>query len=273
MKFRMVAILGALMLILSACSETTESGGEIKVDEGVNAQEVFEKSIEAQEDVKSFKMNADVTQTIGSGDDEMEMKSQIEADMVMEPMAFHQIIDMTANGEAMQMESYFTEEGFFTKQGDQWMKFPDEMTETLLSMQKSQIDPVQQMEMLKEYVDEFTLEEEEDTYIMTLKASGDKFQQLIDKAIQEMGAQNEMMQGSMDKMKVNEVAYTYSIDKENYLPVQFKMDMDSEMTMDSETVSMVMDLDSTYDQYNEIGDITIPEEVIENAEKMPGMEQ
>ncbi len=273
MKFRMIAIIGALMLILSACSETTESGGEIKVDEGVNAQEVFENSIAAQEDVKSFKMNADMTQTIGSGDDEMEMISQIEADMVMEPMAFHQTIDMKANGEVMQMESYFTEEGFFTKQGDQWMKFPDEMTETLLTMQESQIDPVKQMEMLKEYVDEFTLSEEKDTYVMTLKASGDKFQQLIDKTIEEMGAQNDVMQESMDQMKVNEVAYTYSIDKENYLPVQFKMVMDSDMTMESETISMKMDLDSTYDQYNEIAEVTVPEEVIKKAKKMPGMEQ
>ncbi len=261
------------MLILSACSETTESGGEIKVDEGVDAQEVFEKSIEAQEDVKSFKMNAEVNQTIGSGEDKIDMKSEIEADMVMDPMAFHQMIDMTANGEAMQMESYFTEDGFFTKQGDQWMKFPDEMTDTLLSMQESQVDPVKQMKMLKEYVDEFTLTEENGTYVMTLKASGDKFQQLMDKTVEEMGTQSEVMQQSMDQMKVNEVAYTYSLDKESYLPVQFEMVMDSEMTMDSETMSMVMNLDSTYDQYNEIGDVTVPEEVIENAQKMPGMEQ
>ena len=273
MKFRMIAMVSALMLILAACSGTTESGGEVSVEEGIDAKEVLEKSISAQEDIENFHMKADMTQSIGSGEEAMEVKSVIDADMVMDPMAFHQMIDMSADGETMQVESYFTEEGFFMKQGEQWMKFPDDMTDTLLSLQETQGDPLEQMEMLKEYVDEFTLTEEKDTYVMTLKASGEKFQGLMEKTAEEMSGQNQMMEEAMNQMNVNEVAYTYTIDKIDYLPVQMKMKMDSEMAMEGETISSVMEMDSTYDQYNEIDEVKVPEEVIEQAEEMPGMSE
>lgn len=273
MKLRMITILSALMLILGACSGTTESGGEVSVDKGIDAEEVFEKSIAAQEEVEDFHMKADMTQSIGSGEEEMDINSVIDADMVMDPIAFHQMIDMTANGETMQMESYFTEEGFFMKQGEQWMKFPAEMTDSLLSLQENQADPAEQMEMLKEYVDEFTLSEEDDTYVMTLKASGEKFQGLMEKAAEDMGSQNQMMEDAMDQMKVNNVEYTYAIDKESYLPVQMDMKMDSEMSMEGETISTIMEMSSTYDQYNEIEEVKVPEEVISQAKEMPGMEQ
>ncbi|MGG1684994.1 DUF6612 family protein [Pseudalkalibacillus sp. NRS-1564] len=273
MKLRMITILSALMLILAACSGTTESGGEVSVDKGIDAQEVFEKSIAAQEEIKNFHMNADMTQSIGSDEEEMDINSVIDADMVLDPIAFHQMIDMTANGETMQMESYFTEEGFFMKQGEQWMKFPDEMTDTLLSLQETQADPAEQMEMLKEYVDEFTLSEEDDTYVMTLKASGEKFQGLMEKTAEDMGSQNQMMEDAMDQMKVNNVEYTYAIDKESYLPVQMDMKMDSEMSMEGETISTIMEMNSTYDKYNEIEEVKVPEEVISQAKEMPGMEQ
>ncbi|WP_226658639.1 DUF6612 family protein [Guptibacillus hwajinpoensis] len=273
MKVRMIGIVSALMLILTACSGTTESGGEVKVEEGIDAKEVFEKSIAAQEDIQYFHMNADMTQTLGSGEEEVEIKSVIESDMVMDPMAFHQMIEMTANGESMQAEQYFTEEGFFMKQGEQWMKLPDEMTDEMLTLQETQGDPAEQMEMLLEYVDEFTLTEEDGTYVMSLKASGEKFQGLMEKTAEEMGSQNQMMQEAMDQMKVNEVSYTYTVNKDSYLPVQLQMKMDSDMSMEGETVSTMMELDSTYDQYNEIEEVKVPAEVVEQAQEMPGMSE
>ncbi|TKD71981.1 DUF6612 family protein [Pseudalkalibacillus hwajinpoensis] len=271
MKLKVYSLIVTLFVVLAACSGTTDSGGEVSVGKGINAQEVFEKSIAAQEDVTSFKMMANMNQTIGSGEEEMEVTSQIESDMVMDPMAFHQMIDMKANGEVMQMESYFTKAGFFMKQGEEWMIFPDEMTDTLLTMQQTQADPSEQMNMLKEYVDEFKLTENEDTYVMTMKASGDKFQELLDKTVEEMGAQSEMLKGATEQMKVNKVEYTLTIGKDDFLTKEFQMKMDSEMTMEDETISMLMEMDSRFENYNEIEEITVPEEVLQQAKEMPGI--
>lgn len=273
MKFKMIALVSALMLILAACSGTTESGGEVKVEEGIDAKDVFKKSIAAQEDIENFHMSADMKQILGSGDEEMEVNTVIDSDMSLEPMAFHQMLEMTANGESMQAEQYFSEEGFYMKQGEQWMKLPDEMTEEMLTLQESQGDPAEQMEMMLDYVDEFSLTEEDGTYVMSLKASGEKFQGLMEKTAEEMGSQNQMMQEAMDQMKVNEVAYTYTVDKETYLPSKLKMKMDSEISMEGETISTNVEMDSTYDQYNEVEEVKVPKEVMEQAQEMPGMSE
>ncbi|MBN8207135.1 hypothetical protein JI666_00080 [Bacillus sp. NTK071] len=271
MKLKMYSLIVTLFVVLAACSGTTDSGGEISVDKGINAQEVFDKSIAAQENVTSFKMMANMNQTIRSGEEEMEVTSKINSDMVMDPMAFHQMIDMKTHGESMQMESYFTEEGFFMKQREQWMEFPDEMTDTLLTMQQSQADPSEQMNMLKEYVDEFTLTENDDTYVMTMKASGEKYQELLDKTVENMGAQSEVLQGATQQMKVNEIEYTLTIGKDDFLTKEFQMKMDSDMTMEDETISMLMEMDSRFENYNEIEEITVPEEVLQQAKEMPSI--
>ncbi|MDQ0483517.1 DUF6612 family protein [Guptibacillus hwajinpoensis] len=271
MKFKLYSLIVTVFIVLAACSGTTESGGEISVDNGIDAEEVFEKSIAAQENVTSFKMLATMNQTIRSNGEEMQITSEIDSDMVMDPMAFHQVIDMDANGEAMQMESYYTEAGFFMKQGEEWMEFPDEMTDTLLTIQQSQADPSEQMEMLKEYVDEFKLTENEGTYVMTMKASGEKFQELLDETVEDFGTQNEALQGVTEQMKVNEVEYTLTIGKDDFLTKEFRMQMDSDMTMEDETLSMVMEMDSRFKKYNEIEEVTVPEEVIQQAKEMPGI--
>ncbi|MCA0172398.1 DUF6612 family protein [Bacillus sp. RAR_GA_16] len=129
------------------------------------------------------------------------------------------------------------------------------------------------MEMMLDYVDEFSLTEEDGTYVMSLKASGEKFQGLMEKTAEEMGSQNQMMQEAMDQMKVNEVAYTYTVDKETYLPSKLKMKMDSEISMEGETISTNVEMDSTYDQYNEVEEVKVPKEVMEQAQEMPGMSE
>lgn len=258
-------------MVLSACSGTTESGGEISVDKGIDAQEVFEKSIAAQEDVTSFKMMANMNQTINSNEEEVEVTSKIDSHMVVDPLAFHQVIDMDANGEAMQMESYYTEAGFFMKEGEEWMEFPDEMTDSLLTMQQSQADPSEQIKMLKEYVDEFKLVENEGTYVMTMKASGEKYQELLDETIENMDQQSEMLQGFTEKMKVNEVEYSLTIGKDDFLTREFQMKMDSDMTIEDESISILMEMDSQFENYNEIEEVTVPEDVIQQAKEMPGI--
>ncbi|KMM38974.1 DUF6612 family protein [Guptibacillus hwajinpoensis] len=271
MKLKLYSLIVTVFIVLAACSGTTESGGEISVDIGIDAQEVFEKSIAAQEDVTSFRMMANMNQTFDSNEEEVEITSKIDSNMVVDPLAFHQVIDMNANGEAMQMESYYSEAGFFMKQGEEWMEFPDEMTDSLLTMQQSQADPSEQMEMLKKYVDEFKLVENEGTYVMTMKATGEKYQELLDETVENMGQQNEMLQGFTEQLKVNEVEYTLTIGKADFLIREFQMKMDSEITMEDESISMLMEMDSQFENYNEIEEVTVPEEVIQQAKEMPGI--
>ena len=46
--------------------------------------------------------------------------------------------------------------------------------------------------------------------------------------------------------------------------------MDSEMTIEDEWISMLMEMDSQFENYNEIEEVTVPEDIIQQAKEMPG---
>ena len=58
------------------------------------------------------------------------------------------------------------------------MKLPDEMYEEMLG-EVGSADPTLDMNMFKEFVEDFKFEQTDDEYILKLSASGDKFSQAV----------------------------------------------------------------------------------------------
>jgi len=161
-----------------------------------------------------------------------------------------------------------TNDAFYMFEGnsEQWMKMPLDMAEMMGTAEQS--TPADQLQMLEEYIDEFTFEQDDESYILTMNASGDKFTNLIQEQVQEalkgMGEAEEL---DMD-YTINSLEYLIHIDKKSYQTTKVDMVMDMAITMDGETVTMVQDLKSTYSNFNEVDTITIPQEVIDNAVEM-----
>lgn len=94
----------ALAFTLSACQE--------------NAEEVYNKALEASKELKSAEVDMDMKQTIGipSEDMTMDISSKMDVKMTTDPLTMYQkgTIDM---GDllpmAMEMESYVTEDAMY----------------------------------------------------------------------------------------------------------------------------------------------------------------
>ncbi|WP_436373320.1 DUF6612 family protein [Cytobacillus sp. BC1816] len=287
LKKSLAILTGFLMiLMLAACSETAkpvnESDGgtdkeETKAEEAseLTLEEVLTKSTEASEELKSFSVNMDMSQEMSSGTEgeNMNIDSVIDMDVTTDPMAFYQKMTMSMDGteESYDIESYFTEEGMFLYDaaGKQWMKFPKEMSDDLLQMSSQQTNPGEELKKLQEFVDDFTFEQNAKSYILKLKADGEKFNDFVKETAAEtlppeLAANGEML----DNMKINGVEYEIVIDKENFYPSVLNMIMEMEITAEGQTISMKQNMNGQYANYNKVEAIAVPQEVLDTAVEM-----
>lgn len=276
------------MLMLAACNQTAEpvdSNEEVtKTDETqvqeetqdeeetvseLTLSEVLERSTAASDSLDSFAVQMDLQQEM-SGVENLSISSVIDMKAVTKPMAIHQKMNMEVPGSSEQVETelYFTEEGIYMLQpmGEGWMKLPTELSDQVMQSSPQQSNPAEELKKLQKFVDDFTFEQDESSYILTLSASGDKFQEFIDDAIQQ-SLTPEMTEG-MDvttDMKINKVDYQITIDKETFYPSTLNMNMDMDITVDGETIHLVQKMNGKYTEYNQINEIIVPQEVIDSA--------
>ena len=185
---------GVLVLGLAACGSTAEvkPGTDTSKKSELTIQEVFQKAQEASEKQNSMHAKMDIEQNMDSPVEGLNMDSKIKMDMdvVMDPLAMHQVIKMDM-GEAgiMETEIYLTEDGFLMKdpESEEWMKLPEELYEELMGSMADSADPSLDLNSLEKYVEDFTFEQDDDQYILKLKASGDEFRNLVKEQLDSSG--------------------------------------------------------------------------------------
>lgn len=276
-KWSTLLAVATLTLGLAACNETAAPANEKDVTEKseLTLQEVYDKSMAASEELKSVKAKIDMKQTmqLPGQDVNLDINSLMDMDYIIDPLQIHQTgttsmksTDENMGNQEMKMESYITKDAFYTYEGEsgQWMKFPQEMMNQLMST-TDQSNPSNQLKQIEDYLEDFTFEQDNDNYILTLEASGEKFTELVkeqvDEALQNMVGVEEI---EMD-MIINSVNYLIHIDKETFQTNKVDMVLDMDMTIDGETMNMKQDMKSDFSNFNQVEEIVIPQEVIDNA--------
>jgi hypothetical protein len=82
---------------------------------------------------------------------------------------------------------------------------------------------------------------------------------------EEMGG---MMEEMMSMMSINQLDYELHIDKETFYQSKIVMMMDMEMDIEGEKVTSNQNMNSLISNFDEVGDITIPKEVLDTAEEI-----
>src|SRR5690606_18659556 len=137
-------------------------------------------------------------------------------------------------------------------------------SDQLLQLSDQQTNPMAELEKLQEFVEDITLEENEDSYTLKLSASGEGFNELIQETITQalpegMTSDAEVLQN----INISAVEYEIIIDKETFFPSNMNISMDMEMTIEEETIHLSQQVSGEYQDYNTLDEITIPQEVIE----------
>ena len=291
-KTALMAATGMLVLVLAACGEpvvapepdnddsASESEGA-EEETAMTAEEVFMNSTEAYEEVNSLHADIVTDQVMNMMPEGMEIKMNVASatDMTLDPREFHQTSETTIvsedieNENPMSMQIFHTEDGmyFYESSMDAWLKMPEESIDDLQGLADQQTtDPTHQLGELAAFQEDFELEETADEYILTLDATGDEFKTLLDRQLEKTLGQMEIeAQMVMENMVIHAADYEIFIDKGSNLVNRMNIGMNLDIEIQGEEMNIESDIQAEYSDYNEIEQITVPAEVIEQAEEIP----
>ncbi|WP_313236399.1 DUF6612 family protein [Sporosarcina ureae] len=278
-KWTTILTAGTLALVLSACGQTAEpkedpmtgEREEVVVKSELTAGEVMEKANAAAETQQSMHSDMEIMQTLEMGDEKQDINSTIDMDMILEPLAMRQTMNMQIGGEEMAIEQYMTEEGFFMKdpQSGGWIKLPNELYEEVTSQMAGVTESPVDFTMYKEYAEDFTFEETDDEYVLTLIGSGEKFSELMQEMLEKhMPAGADEAKLKETDIKVEKVDIQFTIDKKTFFTKAFDMDMVTTMDEQGQQVKVTQNMKGTMTKINEIDEIKVPKEILDSAQEM-----
>lgn len=278
--FKVLAV-GTLALTLAACNSSATPTKDTTNKSKLTLEQVYDKAVNRQADIQSASAKMDMTQVtkVGSGEEAMEFSidSKMEMDIIVDPLAMHLSGSMTMpdmmneSEETMDMpiEMYMKKDaGLFMKDSttDSWLKLPDDNFDAILDQTAASADAKEQLEQLKKFIKDFTFEQTDDEYVLTLDAKGDKFKELIDseinKSIQEMGLE----ENPMDQLSIEKINYVLHIDKETFDTNKMDMNFDLKMAVEGDELLMNTKSVVTYTEFNHLKTIDIPQSIIDNAQ-------
>ncbi|WP_016991859.1 DUF6612 family protein [Lysinibacillus boronitolerans] len=278
--FKVLAV-GTLALTLAACNSSATPTKDTTNKSKLTLEQVYDKAVDRQADIQSASAKMDMTQVtkVGSGEEAMEFSidSKMEMDIIVDPLAMHlsgsmTMPDMMNEGDKtmdMPIEMYMKKDaGLFMKDSttDSWLKLPDENFDAILDQTAASADAKEQLEQLKKFIKDFTFEQTDDEYVLTLDAKGDKFKELIDseinKSMQEMGLE----ENPMDQLSIEKINYVLHIDKETFDTNKMDMNFDLKMAVEGDELLMNTKSVVTYTEFNHLKTIDMPQSIIDNAQ-------
>ncbi|WLR51781.1 hypothetical protein LC040_02430 [Bacillus tianshenii] len=272
----------AFALLLAGCgqeagTDSSENAGEenaAKEEEKLTAEDVYKKATEKSQDMKNFELDGSMDMKMTFGEETQEMNMKINSKSQLDPLLIHQTMESDAQSAEMEipkMEMYMTDEYMYMKdaQSGQWLKMKQAQQGFMKDMMEQQksMSPVQNLEMLKQFADEMTLEETDDTYVLKITGNGDKLVDLV-KEMNPGGASGVDFEQMMQQMNFEEIKYSYALNKETFQPESFEMDMTMSVTQNDQTMKINQHMTSNIKNINEVEDLSIPEEVKNNAQEI-----
>ncbi len=86
---------------------------------------------------------------------------------------------------------------------------------------------------LKKYIDDFTFEQNDDAYVLTLEAKGDRFKDLIDSQVNDSMKELGLEENPLDNLTIDQVNYVLYIDKETFDTTKMDMNFDFKMKVEA----------------------------------------
>ncbi|MER2028345.1 MAG: DUF6612 family protein [Solibacillus sp.] len=278
MKKRYLFAMSTLSIALVAgCGDTAEPVEGTDSEANLTLQQVYENAMQRQKNLKSVhaetKMDQ-VTSFVMDGQTmEMTSNSNLAMDIQQNPMAMYSKgtvkMDMGDDKMEMPIEMYMTEEdGFYLFNGDsnEWLKMPDEQYEQLLAQTGAQADASEQLEQLEQFIEDFSFEQDDENYLLTLNIEGDQFKQFI---LSQMGASlgesMEMNGEILENMSFEDSQYNIVVAKDTFDIKEMDMDLKIITDVEGQETTIENDANIVYSKFDEVKEINVPNDVINEA--------
>lgn len=278
--------------VLTACGENNESSTdnlapseklnndieEVVKDEEIeetNVNEtstdlvdVFSKMKDASKDINTFAISGTSTTTTMMAGATNEETIELSGEIQLEPFAQHLKVK-ALSGEAMDSEMYIKDLTMYVHSEDMdgWLKMVHGMQEfSIVSvLQEKQLD------FLIANKDAFELTQDETHYIIDFIGTDDDYKEIVYGGLMRMETLAGELSEIIDKMDVTGSIKLY-VAKDTYL-VEKQESNNNATTFDQLEIHSIDEGVYTITDYNTIEEITVPQEVIENAIELPSPTQ
>lgn len=278
-----------IALVLSACGEAaqsekaeepaTEPEQEVEVESDntkeaeMTVEEILGESIKAMADVNGFTTEMDMTQemTLPGEEDSLTTQSKITMELTQDPLAMHQVMEMDVPEMGkMATEMYMADNNVYFKDEveDAWFTYPEDLTQELVDLQDMQMKPEEQLEILKKNSEHLSYEEKDGQYVVTVEGSAASLQEFAQELNSSLSDElTSELDDMMSMADITELDFTLYIDKETFYQTKMDMYMVLELTVEGETLNIESTTHATFDNFDEVEEIKVPEEVVENAQE------
>jgi len=263
--------------LVAGCGDTAEPVEGTDSEANLTLQQVYENALQRQQNLKSVHAETtmdQVTSFVMEGQSmEITSNSNLAMDIQQNPTAMYSkgTVEMDMGDEKMEMpiEMYMTEEdGFYMLNGEtnEWLKMPDEQYEQLLAQTGAQADASEQLQQLEQFIEDFSFEQDDKNYLLTLNIEGDEFKQFI---LSQMGASlGESMEVNgeiLENMSFEDSQYKIVVAKDTFDIKEMDMDLKIITNVEGQETTIENDANIVYSKFDEVKEINIPNEVIKQA--------
>ncbi|MEZ2661636.1 DUF6612 family protein [Aneurinibacillus aneurinilyticus] len=267
LKKAIIAGVFSIGLILSGCGQT---GDQPAVGKGkLNAEQVLSEVEKASGKLKNYEMTAKMDMEMEANGQTMKMPSTITSQIQLDPLHVHQKMNTENNGTPINLEMYVAKDEIYVNSQNQWVKMKNEGTTELIKATEN-MNPSKKIEQMKKFAKDLSLNEDKDNYEIKFSGKGDSVKDFAKEMITENleAKQAEALKQQFDKMKINEISFGYTIDKKTFYPTKVSLDLNMDIGENGQTAKMKMKMDSTSSKFNELKDLSIPDDVKKNAKEV-----
>ena len=161
----------------------------IKTNRVQDVSAFIEKTMDADLNSQSTNLTIDMEMASSLEEETIKMLMAIQSDDILDPISSHSITKTSTSGigdEAIEdvSETYITEDGFFQKMGDTWIKYDDSMTELLQGITTAQEALLPQLEELQlKFTKGINIFEYDNTYVMTQSLTTAELKEMLKEGI------------------------------------------------------------------------------------------
>ena len=276
-KWFFLATSALAIIALVGCGDTAAPISGTQDESNLTVQQVLEKAVERQQNLENVHVDVDMEQhsetTVGTESVQFSTTSNLAMDMQQSPLAMFTkgTVSMDMLGETIDMpiEMYMTEQdGFYMLNGEtnEWLKLPDEQYEQLLAQTGVPAKPTEQLKQLEQFVEDFDFKQDDKNYLLTLTIEGDKFTEFIMGQLgTSLGEAGELSGDAFEKMTFENSTYHLKIAKDTFDTKEIQTDLTMLMDLQGQQMKTSSQATMHYSQYDELEDITIPDEVKNKA--------
>lgn len=232
--------------------------------DGADVAEVLDMVAKAMNEVNGMGITGETEYKSEIMGMEMHEVSEISGTTTMDPFAQHIVGETTSEtGDikgTSKMEMYTVDDKtyFFDPSSDGWMVMGLQIGDIAGGMTDAQF------RNYSKYHELFQMTENKDSYILSFEGSGEEYEKVVHGGLKEVWGE-EAYEAVIGLAEGSSGSYEYTIDKETFRVVSMTVDVSTAIAegMNNETKTVYH-----YDKFNEIDEISVPEEIVNKAKSM-----